>query len=283
VPSFDLHQHFWPETFISELSRRSERPRLRGNMLELDEGHFETDLDDHRLETRVALLDRDGIDVGVISLQPTLGAGDVPELVQAYHAGIQEVVLASAGRIVALASGACLDGFAGASVSARTLVEDLDGTAPLLRELERRRQILFVHPGPVSARHRLPDWWPAIVDYTAEMQAAYAIWLARRAQAYPELPVVFAILAGGGPFQLERLRSRGVDVRTMLQANVFLDTASYGHRALELCLSTYGVGRLVYGSDLPVVDSRPTLRSIREFGDAVTEAICAENPTQLLA
>ena len=252
-------------------------------MLELEEGDFETDLDAQRVETRVALLDRDGIDVGVVSLQPTLGADDVPELVEAYHAGIQEVVSASAGRIMALASGASLDGFAGTSISARALVEDLEGKAPLLRELERRRQMLFVHPGPVSARQRLPEWWPAIVDYTADMQAAYAIWLSRGARAYPDLPVVFAILAGGGPFQLERLRSRGVDVRTMLQANIYLETASYGHRALELCLATYGVGRLVYGSDLPVVDSRPTLHSIREFGHAVTEAICTENPTQLLA
>ncbi|MDQ3669989.1 MAG: amidohydrolase [Actinomycetota bacterium] len=281
MPSFDFHQHLWPEAFISELSRRSERPRLRGSMLELDEGDFETDLEAHRLEARLGLLDRDGIDAAVVSLQPTLGADDVPELVDAYHAGIQEVVSTSGGRIVALASGACLDGFAGASISARSLI-DLDGTAPLLRELESRKQLLFVHPGPADAPRDLPDWWPAVVDYTAEMQAAWVLWLARGAAAYPGLPLVFAILAGGGPFQLERLRSRGVDVRTTLQANVFLDTASYGRRALELCLATYGVGRLVYGSDLPVVDSRPTLRSLREFGDAVTEAICRENPMQLL-
>lgn len=282
MPSFDLHQHLWPEGFISALSRRSERPRLRGRMLELGEGDFETDLAEHRLEKRLALLDRDGIDIAVVSLQPTLGADDVPELVDAYHAGIRELVAASGGRLRALAVGECLDGFAGASVSARAIVRELERVAPLLRDLEGRRQFLFVHPGPTAAPGDLPAWWPSVVDYTAEMQAAYAAWLARGAEVYRGLPVVFAILAGGGPIQLERLRSRGVDVRTILHANVFFDTASYGRRALELCLATYGVGRLVYGSDLPVIDSEPTLRSLREFGDAVTDAICSENPTRLL-
>jgi predicted TIM-barrel fold metal-dependent hydrolase len=282
VPSFDLHQHLWPEAFISALSRRSERPRLRGRMLELDEGTFETELDEHRPERRLALLDRDGIEVAVVSLQPTLGADDIPELVDAYHGGIREVVAAGGGRLRALAVGECLDGFAGASVSARAVIQELDGMAPLLGALEDRRQFLFVHPGTTSPPGDLPAWWPSVVDYTAEMQAAYVAWLARGAEAYPRLRVVFAILAGGGPIQLERLRSRGVDVRTMLHANVFLDTASYGRRALELCLSTYGVGRLVYGSDLPVIDSRPTLHAVHEFGDAVTDAICTENPTRLL-
>jgi 6-methylsalicylate decarboxylase len=251
-------------------------------MLELGEGDYETDLDDHRLETRLALLDRDGIDVAVVSLQPTLGADGVPELVDAYHVGIRELTAASGGRVRALAAGACLEGFVGASVSAGTLVTNLDASAALFRELEEAGQFLFVHPGPASAPGELPSWWPAIVDYTAEMQAAYAAWLARGAEAHPRLRVVFAILAGGGPIQLERLRSRGVDVRRLSHENIFLDTASYGRRALELCLATFGVSRLVYGSDLPVVDARPTLHAVREFGDAVTDAVCTQNPTRLL-
>ena len=68
----------------------------------------------------------------------------------------------------------------------------------------------------------------------------------------------------------------------MLRPNVFLDTASYGERALDLTLSTYGVSQLVYGSDAPVIDSGPTLRSVRTFGQAVTDALCRENPTRLL-
>jgi predicted TIM-barrel fold metal-dependent hydrolase len=114
------------------------------------------------------------------------------------------------------------------------------------------------------------------------MQAAYAAWLARDEGAWPRLRIVFAILAGGAPVQLERLASRGVDTRAILDPNVFLDTASYGARALELALSTYGVGQLVYGSDAPVIDAGPTLHSVRGFGQAVVDAVCRDNPARVL-
>ena len=52
--------------------------------------------------------------------------------------------------------------------------------------------------------------------------------------------------------------------------------------AIELCLSTFGVGNLVYGSDVPVIDSVFTLDAVRGFGDAVADALCRENPARLL-
>jgi predicted TIM-barrel fold metal-dependent hydrolase len=115
------------------------------------------------------------------------------------------------------------------------------------------------------------------------MQAAYASWLATGIDRWPDLRVLFAILAGGAPIQLERLHSRGFDVRRALGTNLYLDTASYGRRAFELCLATYGGGRLVFGSDAPVIDATPTLEAIRGFGQAVTDAICTDNPTELLS
>jgi predicted TIM-barrel fold metal-dependent hydrolase len=121
-----------------------------------------------------------------------------------------------------------------------------------------------------------------VVEYTAQMQAAYAVWLAEGAKHWPNLRIVFAILAGGGPFQLERLQSRGVPGRDLLHDNVYFDTASYGHRALELCLATFGVGQLLFGSDAPVIDPEPTLDAVRGFGDAVMDALCNRNPTRLL-
>ena len=104
-----------------------------------------------------------------------------------------------------------------------------------------------------------------------------------RRDAVPDLPTVFAILAGGGPFQLERLRSRGVELRTTLHPHGFFDTASYERRAIELCLSTFGVTQLVYGSDTPVIDSRPTLEAVRGFGEGVAELVLGTNASQLLA
>ncbi len=277
--SYDVHQHLWPEALIEGLRTRQERPRLRGSVLELPSGDWDADLGVHTLDARLALLDRDEIDVAVISLPPTLELDEA--LVEAYHEGIAEVVAASGGRLVALACGSARDGFAGVCVPAWDLA-GLVAREPLLEELERRGGLLFVHPGPAPAPEGVPAWWPAVVDYTAQMQAAYAAWIALNADRWPDLRVVFAILAGGAPFQLERLASRGIDTRSVVRPNVYLDTASYGERALELALATYGVAQLVYGSDAPVIDSEPTLRSIRGFGQAVEDVVCRDNPARLL-
>lgn len=287
MPVVDIHQHFWPQALVEALSRRHRPPRLRGSTLELA-GERETaiDLGAHDLDARLALLDRCGIDTAVVSLQPTLGIGELPanerdELVAAYEDGMLELAARSA-RLVPLAVGRNREGFVGACLGAPELL-DLDRVAPTLDELERSGMFLFVHPGPGHPPPGAPSWWPAVVEYTAQMQASYAVWLASGAERWPNLEVVFAILAGGGPFQLERLRSRGVSGRDLLHENVFFETSSYGRRALELCLSTFGVGQLLFGSDAPVIDPTLTIDAVRGFGDAVAEALCEQNPSRLLA
>src|SRR5206468_9950195 len=121
-------------------------------------------------------------------------------------------------------------------------------------------------PGAAAPPRGARAWWSAVVGYTAQMQAAYAAWLAAGIERWPRLPVVFAILAGGGPFQLERLGSRGGDARAASHAAIYLDTASYGRHALRLCIATLGVAQLVYGSDVPVIDSHATLEAVRLLG-----------------
>jgi predicted TIM-barrel fold metal-dependent hydrolase len=287
VRAIDFHQHLWPEALIELLARRDRPPRLRGSSLELaGEQESQVDLGAHDLEARLALLDRWEIDVAVVSLQPTLGLAALSEderaeIVAAYESGILELAEAAPGRIVALAAGPELDGFAGVCVGAPELM-DLERLAPKLDELVRRDALLFVHPGPARAPAGAPAWWAAVVEYTAQMQAAHAVWLAEGAARWPALRVVFALLAGGAPFQLERLRSRGVSGRDVIHQNVFFETSSYGNRALELCLATFGVSQLVFGTDVPVLDPEPGLDAVRGFGDAVADALCEQNPARLL-
>jgi hypothetical protein len=279
MPTYDLHQHMWPPSLIDALRARDVPPRLRGDLLQLPHGETRVDMSTHDLDERLAALDRDGVDVAVVSCPASLELDDA--LLEAYHEGVLELVAASGGRLRALAYRSARDGFAGASVSALDF-RDLEPLAPLLSELQSRGTFLFVHPGPTATPPGAPDWWAATVGYTAQMQSAYATWLALGCDRWPDLRVVFAILAGGAPIQLERMASRGVDTRTMLHANVFLDTASYGERALELALSTYGVDQIVYGSDWPVIDAEATLHAVRGFGEAVAAAVCIDNPERLL-
>jgi 6-methylsalicylate decarboxylase len=279
LPSYDVHQHFWPPAFIEALSRRTAPPRLRDGILELAvEGSFAVDFADHDLGRRLDLLDRHGIDVALISLAPTMEVEGEHELVEAFYAGMLEVAAEARGRLRPFAYAECKDGFAGACVSAPTLVA---GVEPLLAELEESGQMLFVHPGPPAAMPaEAPAWWPAMAEYTAQMQAAYLAWLARDAERHANLPVIFAILAGGAPIQLERFASRSIAVPP--HPNVYFDIASYGHRALELCIAANGVGQLVFGSDTPVLDPGPGLQALAEFGHAVVETVWRENPARLV-
>jgi 6-methylsalicylate decarboxylase len=282
----DVHQHFWPPALVEALSRRRRPPSLRGSTLELEgQQPASVDLGAHDVDMRLALLDRFEIDVAVISLQPTLGIGDLPaderdELVAMYEEGMLELA-ASTARLVPLSAARRREGFPGACVGAHELL-DLDRASSVLDDLDRHGAFLFVHPGPARSAAGEPPWWSEVVDYTAQMQAAYVRWLSEGAERWPGLRVVFAILAGGGPIQLERLLSRGVSGRDLLHANLFFETSSYGRRALDLCLTTFGVGNLLFGSDTPVIDPAPTLDAIRGFGDAVADALCEQNPSRLL-
>jgi hypothetical protein len=250
------------------------------------EGRFVVDLPAHGAAACIRDLDGDRIDIAVASLQPTLGLSDLPqaeaaEITAAYDAGVQRLVSSSRGRLRAFSSGGVYDGFAGLCVAADAL-SDLERLAPLADELSSRGQILFVHPGPGKPRPSAPLWWAPIVDYTAQMQSAFAAWLAGGAELWPTLPVVFAVLAGGALFQLERLSSRGVDVRRLAVGNVYFDTASYGRLSLELCLAALGVERIVYGSDAPVIGAGATLAAVNALGKITADAICRKNPASLL-
>jgi 6-methylsalicylate decarboxylase len=273
MASFDVHQHLWPEQLVSALRRRSRPPRIDGDELILGEGTFDAGLEAHTLEARLSLLDEVGIDTAVVSLQPTLACDGIPELVAAYHEGILELVTAAGGRLQAFAVAECLEGFLGACVPAPTVVA---GIGELADELAAAGQTLFVHPGPVPPPPAgAPAWWSALVDYPAQMQAAYAAWLT---QGHAELPIVFAFLAGGAPFQLERLRARGGEVPEMA---VFFDTASYGPLALRLTGEACGRSCLVFGSDAPVMGARAAVAAVEEAG--VAEAALRTNPGQLFA
>lgn len=263
-----------------------EPPLLSHDELVTTEGRFPVDLGAHEPGARILALDRDGIDVAVLSLQPSLG---IDALTPTERTGLEElwveeitaVVAASGGRFLAFSPSRARVGFAGISVGASAL-SDERGTQALDAAAEEG-SLVFVHPEvgrPASTD--APGWWEWTVGYPTQMQAAYLAWLDAGRDRWPTLRVMFAILAGGAPFQLERLAHRGLDVRSSLDPNTFFDVATYGRRAIELVIETFGVGQLVYGSDTPVVDSRPTLHAVRGFGDSVAQILQVDTPKALL-
>lgn len=284
---YDVHQHLWPPELVDSLRRRPRPPFLRGEVLTTVEGSFRVDTRANELGRRLAALDRSGIDVALISLQPTLGIELLPaceraSLLADYHDGIVELVEASAGRLRALAAGEYVDGFDGVCVGASRVLEPT-ALGEMLDPLEQSGGILFVHPDRVQpAPAGTPHWWAAVAEYTADMQSSYLAWVEHGVPRWPSLRVVFALLAGGAAFQLDRLQSRGVETRRFTRGPVYLETSSYGRLSIELSLAAFGVDRIVHGSDYPVIDPGRTLDVIRGLGPAAYGAVSSRNAAALL-
>jgi predicted TIM-barrel fold metal-dependent hydrolase len=276
----DVHQHTWPARLRAALLARVEPPYLRADVLTLSAGGASrVDPLAYAPEARLQELDRNGVELALVSCPPTMELP--PELIELWHDGALAAAAESGGRLVPLACGESRAGFAGAIVAGRQL-EDLDRLAPLLDDLEAHDRLLFVHPGSARPPAGAPSWWSAGIAYTAELQFGYAAWIAAGAARWPQLRVVFALLAGGAPFQVERLVRRGLDPRILFESPVWLETSSYGPRALDVTLSTFGPGRLLFGSDGPVDAMAPALATIAGFGAPVERMLTETNPARLL-
>jgi predicted TIM-barrel fold metal-dependent hydrolase len=171
-------------------------------------------------------------------------------------------------------------GFAGVSIGADRF--DDPGALGSILDALRGHGFLFVHPVSGSRPGWAPDWWPAVAEYTSQMQRAYLTWLGCLQEQWSDVNVVFAVLAGGGLVQLERLASRGVPMSSALHDNVYFDTASYGRRAIAFCIETVGVEQLVYGSDVPVIDPRATVQALESLGESAETLIRQENARRLM-
>jgi predicted TIM-barrel fold metal-dependent hydrolase len=139
--------------------------------------------------------------------------------------------------------------------------ERLDGIGGVLERASVRGVPVFVHPGasevPAGGLSE-PLWWRALTDYVSQMQAAWLTFAAFGRREHPELRIVFAMLAGGGPLLAERLATRGGPPIELADPLVFYDSSSYGPDAVEAMAERVGIDQLVYGSDRPVVEPLPT-------------------------
>jgi hypothetical protein len=294
----DIHQHVWPDVFVEELRRRSQPPRLDGwTLLTSSEPPFAVNPADHDVGRQAAQTARDGVGLAVIGLSSPLGIEylvpeDAEPLLDAYHNGVTGLGAPFAGWAAACltaidASGLAkqLDrGFVGLQLPA-TAVADESGyrwCSPLLDVLAERDLPLFIHPGlAAGARAGGPAWWPALVSYIQQLHAAWFAFRAYGRPAYPRLRVCFTALAGLGPLHGERLAARGgADplARGVVDSHMFVETSSYGNRAVDSVLRVLGVDMLVFGSDRPYAQPCPDLG----LGDAAHHAIRVTNPARLL-
>jgi hypothetical protein len=294
-PATDVHQHIWPPAMLEALRRRSAPPRLTGDgwTLELTgQPDYAVDPADHDPGQRAALAQRDGVGRVLVSLSSPLGIESLPgdegvELLSAWHEGALALLepfgawaAASLTEVDPGALGRELDrGFIGLQLPATTL-HDAAGYAHvggLLELLEARGRPLFIHPGPAAgASAGAPAWWSAVVDYVAQMHAAWFAFRAFGRPRHPRLRVAFAMLAGLAPLHGERFAARAGE-RTVVDPAVLLETSSYGPRAIDAIVRVSGIDALLHGSDRPYA---PPPQS--GLGDAGETALRVSNPARLL-
>jgi predicted TIM-barrel fold metal-dependent hydrolase len=170
-------------------------------------------------------------------------------------------------------------GFVGLQVPAAMLASpaELEAAAPVLQRCERLRWPVLVHPGPVArAVTGVPVWWAAVVDYAAQLQAAWWAWHATGRALLPELRICFVAGAGLAPVQHERFAARS-GTRFVVDADTFVDTSSHGRQAVDALVRALGIDVVVLGSDRPYAEPADL-----HLGASAAHAIGLVNPSRLL-
>jgi hypothetical protein len=295
--SVDVHQHLWPPDLVEALRRRRTAPRLVGWTLHLaGEPAYDVCAADHDVVGRAGR-ERADADLVLVSLSSPLGLEDMESddaslLLDIWHRSASTLpqpfaAWASASRVepdVDRLDQLLRNGFRGLQVPATWLSspQALEAVAPLLAVAEAHNRPVLVHPGPADpvAAQGLPAWWPALVPYVAQQQAAWWSWHVAGRSLLPTLRICFAAGAGLAPVQHERLVARGGRLSPPgrpLDRDVFVDTSSYGPQAVDALVRVLGIDAIVLGSDRPY--AHPAALGL---GAAADRAITHTNPIRLL-
>jgi hypothetical protein len=287
----DVHQHLWPADFVDQLRRRGRAPMLRGwTLFTAGEPPCEIDPADHD-PVRRAGLDAD-LSRALVSLSAPLGIEQLPvsesaPLLEAWHRGVLDLP----GPFVGWASisavepdldglkGLLTGGFAGLQLPAGALATPaaIEQAAPALRLCEQLNRPVLVHPGPfVPPVAELPDWWAPVVDYPAQLQAAWWSWHVAGRALFPQLRLCFVAGGGLGPLHHERWTARA-GRRFVVDREVFVDTSSYGRQAIDALVRVLGVDCVVLGSDRPYAEAGDL-----HLGAAGDHAVDIVNPQRFL-
>lgn len=288
----DVHQHLWPEAFVAALRRRDRSPCLDGWTLHLDgEPDLAIDPAVHDPVSRGLLAAADGVDLVLVSLSSPLGiewlpAGEALPLLDAYHDGVADLpepfrawASACLTDVDPAMLGKELDrGCVGLQLPATALLDAAGYAhcAPLLDLLVARDLPLFVHPGAAPAADQPPVWWSAVVPYVQQLHQAWYAFRAYGRPRHPTLRVCFAALAGLAPLHNERFAARG-GTTGAVDPDLYLETSSYGPRAIDAVVRALAIDVVVRGSDRPYAGPAE-----HRLGPAADYALHTVNPQHLL-
>jgi predicted TIM-barrel fold metal-dependent hydrolase len=275
------------------------------------------------LAARVAFMDAAGVQTQVLSLPGLFGIDCLPvaqsmPLLAVFNDEAARARRAWPGRFEALAALphpdmalACKElrralglGLRGAILPADgfTSLEAAERFRPLIALASEAGCHLFIHPGPVSPP---PPPVPSTPAALADARWLRHIVLATQARLsevmvtlnltdflapYPGVTVQVANLGGALPFYLERIDQVG---RAQLgeqrptaprMRRCYVDTSSFGPRAIEMAVRCFGADRVVFGTDCPIFETPAMLRSVMDaaIGEDARALILHGNARRLL-
>ncbi len=299
----DFHNHYYPEAYLSELEKGRSAVRLvrdaEGRTLIEYPGDYNVVVHGHRsLEERVAVMDREGIDVQAYSLTtPGLhieSAERGAELARIVNDAFAEGAERFPGRFAPLAALPLQDPAAAVKEADRALNElglngvllfshvndrHLDDPAylPLFELLENAGKPIFIHPTSPRRLEGIEEYrLTAILGFLFDTTTAVArIIFSGLLDRHPRLVFVLGHLGGTLPYLVERM-DRGFTAYTECRAHItkppseylremYLDTVNFQPYALRMALGLMGPDRLVLGTDFPheVGDVGRAVRAVR--------------------
>ena len=293
TPVVDIHSHFLPETWpdLAERFGTPDWPWMRRSeagkaMLMIGDREFRPVYDAcWNANRRVEEMDRDGIDLQVISATPILFAYDRPtqqaaDCAQLFNDLSLEICNKGRGRLLSLSQvplqdtdAACKtltramqDGHAGVQIGNHVDDRNLDdeGLITFLQHCATEGAAVLVHPWDMMARERTGKYMMAwTVAMPAETQLGIVSMIL--GGAFDRLPATLRLCFahGGGSFAflLGRLdnawrrrdivRGESRDVPSSYLDRFYVDSAVFDGAALRFLADVMGEDRVMLGSDYP--------------------------------
>jgi len=293
MPVIDIHNHFFPRTW-PDLAARYGTPNWPW-IKHTEPGNADIMVGDRFFrqiysacwdpEVRLSEMDRDGVDVQVISATPVLFAYDRPvehalDCARLFNDAALELCAQGKGRLKSLCQvplqdidAACKElsrcvraGHLGVQIGNHVSEKNLDdpGIVTFLHHCVDEGAAVLVHPWDMLAPERMPKYMmPWTVGMPAETQLGIVAMIL--GGAFDKLPstlrICFAHGGGSFAFLLGRLNNawhhhpvaHGVcELPPSRYVNRFcVDSAVFDDRALQFLVDTMGAERVMLGSDYP--------------------------------
>lgn len=313
----DCHAHVSPSAYLERLTHYAERDEALAHTAEWYTKTFATKLPPAcagfmfgDISTRVPDLDAAGVGIQLISPGSSLmypeGVVHREELVTAWNDAVHEQAAVAPDRFRIL-SGLPLpdvDGSireierelarpasVGFCLSSHVHGRGIDAPewAPVFERLDAARAVVFVHPAGFRVSGLLER--SLNVDIGTQFDDALttvSLYTGMTAR-YPGITWIVAHLGGAFPFLVERLDEHWERDRAhspLRQApsqsleNIYFESAGHGTRAIDYAVGTYGIERMLFGTDFPMVmaDEYAELvhRSLGALGNATAQRTAAE-------